>query len=276
MAVVAIMALLAVGCDSEPDTKSTAVPIGQTSTGTAASLSGHITVFAAASLIDAFSEVASDFRSTNPDASVDFNFAGSPTLVTQLGQGATADVLATADTTNMRNALDAGSVQDAGKTFAKNALVIVVPKSNPGGVTTPKDLAKPGLKLVLAQEDVPVGNYARQALDKFAASATYGADFNAKVLANVVSEEPNVKAVVTKVQLGEADAGIAYLTDVTSGVSGDIMEIAIPDEFNVIATYPIALTKTPGAPAVAQAFIDYVLSAEGQATLTKYGFITSQ
>jgi molybdate transport system substrate-binding protein len=128
------------------------------------------------------------------------------------------------------------------------------------------------LKLVLAQKDVPVGNYARQALDKFSADAAYGPDFSSKVLANLVSEEANVKAVVTKIQLGEADAGIVYVTDVTAGVSGDITQIDIPDAFNVIASYPIAITKDASRPAAAQVFIDYILSAAGQATLKSFGF----
>lgn len=263
-----LVAALAVACGG--DSQKTPTTLTKSST---ANLSGKITVFAASSLTYAFKQIAADFRAANPGASVEFNFGGSPALVAQLDQGATADILATADQKNMQAALEKKLVRDAGTPFVKNRLVIIVPKSNPGGITSPKDLAKPGLKLVLAQKDVPVGNYARQSLDKFSADATYGAAFTQSVLANIVSEESNVKAVVTKVQLGEADAGMVYTTDVTSGVAGDITTVAIDDQFNIIATYPIAITKDAGKPDVAQAFIDFVLSEKGQATLKQYGFI---
>jgi molybdate transport system substrate-binding protein len=268
---------IACGSDGDSDKTATSQPGSRTGSPSAASttapVSGKITVFAASSLTDAFNEIAADFKTANPDASVEFNFAGSPALVTQLEQGASADVLATADQKNMQRALDKTLVKDGGTPFVKNRLVIIVPRSNPGGISTPADLAKPGLKLVLAQKEVPVGNYARQSLDKFGANATYGADFNQKVLSNLVSEEPNVKAVVTKIQLGEADAGIVYVTDVTAGVTEDINQVAIADEFNVIATYPIAVTSDAGSAAAAQAFIDFVLSETGRAILEEHGFV---
>lgn len=256
-----------VACGSSAEAPENASP----ASGTPAVL-GEITVFAASSLTDAFTKLAADFKAANPDASVTFSFGGSPTLVTQLDQGAPADVLATADQPNMQSAVDKGLIAGEPSTFARNRLAIIVPKSNPGGITTAKDLSKSGLKLVLAQKDVPVGNYARQALDKFSADATYGSDFSQKVLANLVSEEANVKGVVTKIQLGEADAGIVYVTDVTAGVSGDVTQIDIPDQYNVIASYPIAVTKGASKRVVAQAFIDYVLSDAGQAVLESYGF----
>lgn len=270
LALAVVIPALAIACGSDGDREETptAVPVSTTSA------SGSITVFAAASLTDAFEQIAADFETANPEASVVFNFAGSPALVTQIEQGAAADVLATADQKNMDSALENSLVQDAGKPFVQNRLVIIVPKSNPGGISTPANLAKPGLKLVLAQKEVPVGNYARQSLDKFSADASYGADFSESVLANLVSEEPNVKAVVTKIQLGEADAGIAYVTDVTDGVANDISQVAIPDEFNIIATYPIAITEEADDPDVAAAFIDFILSDAGQATLEEYGFIS--
>jgi molybdate transport system substrate-binding protein len=261
--------MMAIACGGDGDSRAAPATAPASS---AQSISGSITVFAAASLTDAFGQIATDFKAANPGASIEFNFAGSPALVTQIEQGASADLLATADQTNMDSALEKSLVQDAGKPFVSNRLVIIVPKSNPGGISTPADLAKPGLKLVLAQKEVPVGNYARQSLDKFAADATYGDDFSDKVLANLVSEEPNVKAVVTKIQLGEADAGITYVTDVTVGVANDISRVPIPDAFNIIATYPIAVTREAGAPEVAAAFINFILSDAGQATLEEYGF----
>lgn len=237
-----------------------------------AGLSGSVTVFAASSLTDAFKEEATAFESEHAGVHVSFNFAGSPTLVAQLEQGARADVLATADEQNMHAALSNGNVVDAGQTFAQNVLIIVVPKSNPGRIASPLDLGKPGLKIVLAQEGVPAGTYARESLAKFDGNDGYPADFDAHVLKNLVSNEPNVKAVVAKVQLGEADAGIVYTTDVTPGVAQDVHTVAIPDAYNVVASYPIALTSdAPNVPA-ASAFFDFVLSAQGQTILRKYGF----
>lgn len=232
----------------------------------------HITVFAASSLTDAFGEIGDAFEAANADVRVEFNFAGSPTLRTQLREGARADVLATADQPNMNAALEADVVIDAGVTFARNELAVIVPSDNPGDITSPYDLARPGLRLVLADEEVPVGRYARQSLDLMAAQPEGGSAFVDDVLANLVSEQPNVKAVVTAVQLGEADAGIVYVTDVTPDVVGDIEMIDIPDDVNVIASYPIAVTTEAGEPELARAFIDFVRSDAGQAILEAHGF----
>ena len=263
----------ACGDDDGDDTPEPTQPAATQPAGDATPVAGDITVFAAASLTDAFNDIAEAFTTDNPDADVEFNFAGSPALVTQLAEGAPGDVLATADQRNMDSALEQEAVADAGTPFARNRLVIIVPSDNPGAVETPADLAKPGLRLVLALAEVPVGNYARQSLANFDGTDGYAADFSATALENLVSEEPNVKAVVTKVQLGEADAGIVYVTDVTDDVAPDIATIDIADAFNVIATYPIAVASDTGSPDLAQAFIDYVLSDTGQAILTDYGFI---
>jgi molybdate transport system substrate-binding protein len=233
---------------------------------------GTLTVFAASSLTDAFKEIGTAFEAAHPGVKVEFQFGGSPTLRTQLEQGAKADVLAVADEANMQAALDKGLVATTGKVFVSNKLTIIVPKSNPGKVATPADLAKPGLKLVLAQKDVPVGKYARDSVTKMAADASFRTGFAEKVAANIVSEEANVKAVVAKVQLGEADAGVVYATDVTAGVVNDITQIAIPDTYNVIASYPIAALKASTHTTSAVAFVDFVVSASGQAILKKYGF----
>ncbi|MEX1254093.1 MAG: molybdate ABC transporter substrate-binding protein [Dehalococcoidia bacterium] len=235
--------------------------------------SGDITVFAAASLTDPFNEIGDAFEAANPDVGVTFQFAGSPALQTQLAEGARADVLATADESNLEAALDAGLVIDAAQPFARNKLAIIVPADNPASIESCLDLANDGLKLVLAAEEVPAGNYARQSIDLMAQDPTAGAGFSERVLANVVSNEPNVKAVVTKVQLGEADAGIAYVTDVTPDVAADITVIEIPDDMNVIAVYPVAVTSEAAEPEIAAAFIEFVLSDEGQAILRQHGFL---
>lgn len=242
-------------------------------TPTTVPLSGDLTVFAAASLTAAFEDAGAAFEAANPGVEVTFNFGGSPALRTQLEQGAAADVLAVADTKNMQAAIDKDLVADGGTMFTRNRLVIAVPADNPGGITSPAELAKGGLKIVLAQEDVPVGAYARESLGKLEADASYGAGFRDRVLANVVSNEPNVKAVVTKVQLGEADAGIVYATDITAGIEADVTSVEIPEQFNVIAEYPVAVTTNASERDIAQAFIAFLLSGDGQDILAKQGFI---
>jgi molybdate transport system substrate-binding protein len=235
------------------------------------SVTGELMVFAAASLTEPFTEMGKRLELSHPGLKVIYNFTGSPALRMQLEQGAHADVFASADTTQMEQAKQSGVVQGESPIFVKNRLVVIVPKANPGKVAEFRDLAKPGLKLDLTNAKVPVGNYSRQAISK--ANADYGADFEKQALANIVSEEDNVKQVVTKVQLGEADAGIVYVSDVTPKVSKDVQTIPIPEAYNQIATYPIALTKEVKNSAAAQVFIAFVLSVEGQAILKAHNFI---
>ena len=273
---VAFGALLGAACGSDSnDPDPTAIGVQPTPAPTS-SLSGSITVFAASSLTDAFTEAKDAFIAENPDVSIEFNFAGSSALTTQLQEGAPADVLATAAQKSMDTALESGSVVDAGQVFAKNRLAVIVPKDNPANIQSTCDLMTSGVKLVVAEEGVPVGDYARQAFANMDVDAACGAGYSDGVLGNIVSNEANVKAVVTKVQLGEADAGIAYVTDVTPDVAGDITIIPIEDAYNVIATYPIAVTTSAGDADLAQAFIDFVLSTEGQDILESYGFLPPQ
>ena len=233
---------------------------------------GELTVFAAASLTDAFGVIKTDLESANPGLTITFNFAGSQALVTQLEQGASADVFASASRKTMDTAVGKGLIDGKPAAFAKNRLALIVPKDNPAGVATPADLARSGVKLVLAQTAVPVGQYAREAICKAGReSAVYGEGFAEKVAANIVSEEDNVKAVVAKIQTGEADAGIVYTTDVNPQVAADVTVIEIPADINVVATYPIAAVKG-GKSALAHAFIEYVAGPKGQATLQSFGF----
>jgi molybdate transport system substrate-binding protein len=228
---------------------------------------GSLIVFAAASLTDAFTKIAADITAINPDVEITFNFAGSQALVSQIAEGgAEADVLALASPAQMKNAADSGIPVDGSVLFLTNKLVVVVPADNPAGIATPQDLAREGLRLVIANADVPAGNYARQSLCSVAAAA--GMSDVGGFAANVVSEEDNVRSVLTKVELGEADAGIVYVTDAMA--SGDkVRSIDIPLEQNVIATYPIApISDNP----LAAAFVSYVLTAAGQATLESFGF----
>ena len=240
---------------------------------TAPKIDGTTTVFAAVSLTDAFNEMGKALETANPGAKVTFNFAGSQQLRTQIQQGTRADVFASADEKQMQGAQQDGTIASEPQAFVHNKLVVIVPAKDQAGINEAKDLAKPGIKLILAQKDVPVGNYTRQSLDKMSQDPAYGSDFSTKVLTNLVSEETNVKAVVSKVQLGEADAGFVYSSDVTPAVRDAVKIIEIPDHFNVIANYPIATVKDGQNASGGQAFIDYVLSPAGQETLKKYGFI---
>jgi molybdate transport system substrate-binding protein len=163
---------------------------GSTIAAEAPRIQGELTIFAAASLTDAFKGMAAEIEQANPGTKLTFNFAGSPTLRTQLAQGARADVFASADEPNMAGAEKDGTIAGEPQVFARNLLVVVVPAKNPGGIHTLQDLTKPKLKLVLTNKDVPVGNYARQALEKLSQDATYGPDFAKRVLANLVSEGP--------------------------------------------------------------------------------------
>lgn len=230
---------------------------------------GTVTIFAAASLTDAFTEVETTLEAANPGLDIVNNFAGSQALVTQLTEGAPADVAAFASNTAMNNAVDAELISGEPETFVENVLTIVVPADNPAGIASAADLANPGIKLVLAQEDVPVGGYSRDSICNMAADpATYGEDFVANVAANVVSQEDNVRAVLSKVALGEADAGIVYTSDVTE----DVVALEIPEAVNELATYPIAPVATGNQDAAA-AYISFILSADGQTILESYGFI---
>jgi len=232
---------------------------------------GELTVFAAASLTEPFTEIGKRLEARYPGLQVVYNFGGSPALRAQLEQGAHADVFVSADAVQMERAKQGGVVQGETPIFVRNTLVVIVPKENPGQVAEFRDLAKPGLKLALAAATVPVGSYSRLALSK--ASTDYGVDFAQRVLHNVFSEEENVKLVVTKVQLGEADAGIVYVSDVTPQVGTDVLTIPIPDVYNQIANYLIALTSEVRNRAAAEVFITFVLSTEGQAIFKAHHFI---
>lgn len=229
-----------------------------------------LTVFAAASLTDAFDEIGRAFEATNQDVDIQYNFGGSQSLRAQIEQGAQADVFATANSKEM-DALVTGNFVAAEnpQIFLTNQLVVILPASNPAGLEELTDLTRNGLKLVLAAQEVPVGNYSLQALDKL--DAALGDGFKDKVLANVVSYENDVKQVVAKVQLGEADAGLVYRSDAIA--TPELQKIDIPVENNVVAKYPLAVLVESKNSELAQVFVNYVLSAEGQSILKKWGFL---
>ena len=263
-----LIALFLVGC--APAATQTAAPTEPPPT---ASEPKTLNVFAAASLTDAFSEIGKNFEAANPGVTVAFNFAGSQALRTQIEEGAPADVFAAANAKEMDMLVSGSHVNASASTsFLKNKLVVILPADNPAGIEHLEGLATSGVKLVLAAEEVPVGNYARQSLDLM--NGQFGTNFKDKVLANVVSNEDNVKQVVAKVQLGEADAGIVYTSDAVA--APELQTIEIPDDLNVIATYPIAPLSSSENADLASAFVEYVLSVDGQGVLQKWGFASPQ
>lgn len=223
-------------------------------------------MFAASSLTEAFAEIAAVFEEQNNGVEVLLSFGGSSSLATQITQGAPADVFASADEEQMQVVVDEGLTTSEPQIFTSNRLVLITPEDS--NVASLEQLAEPGVLLVLAAPDVPVGNYARKALEKM--NGTYGANFSERVLENLVSEESNVRQVALKVGLGEADAAIVYATD--AAVDEGVNTIPIPDDRNVLGTYPIATLTHSAQPEAAQAFVDLVLSDEGQAILTERGF----
>ncbi len=239
------------------------------STTTRGPVSGQITVYAAASLTDAFKDLGKQFEAAYPGSKVTFSFAASSALATQINEGAPADVFASADNAQMQVVTNNGDAEKP-KVFAQNLAVIAVPK-NDNIVRSLEDLAKPGVKLVLANRDVPIGKYAREIFLKASAGGAIDPHFSDDVLRNLKSEEANVRAVLVKVQLGEADAGVVYQTDIAAAAN-DVKAVEIPRQYNVVAQYPIAAITHSKNATSAQAFIDFVLSDAGQATLVHYGF----
>ncbi|WP_129674262.1 molybdate ABC transporter substrate-binding protein [Candidatus Chloroploca sp. Khr17] len=262
---------------TSPPAAPTEVPTtGPTVAATATTLSGPLIVFAAASLTDAFEAIATAFEQAYPGTEIIFNFAGSQQLAAQINEGAPADVFASANRSQMEVAIEGGRViSGTQQTFVRNRLVVITPSDNPAGITTLQDLTNPGLRLILADQAVPVGQYSLAFLARASALPAYTENYSATVLANVVSFEDNVRSVLTKVALGEGDAGIVYSTDAALEAD-NILQIAIPDELNTIASYPIAPIADRANPALAQAFIDFVLAPEGQQILVKYGFISPE
>ncbi len=236
-----------------------------------------LVVMAAASLSEAFTQIGGQFEAANPSFHIVLDLAGSQQLAQQLAQGAPADVFASANARQMQVAIDAGRVvKGSARVFATNRLTVISSRVSDTLLASPADLARPGLKLVLAAQDVPAGQYALEFLGKASTGAAYGSAFQSAVLKNVVSYEENVRSVVAKVALGEADAGIVYVTDVTSDASGKVTRLAIPDELNVVASYPIAAISGGAHLDAARAFVEMVLSPAGQAVLSRFGFSAAQ
>lgn len=224
----------------------------------------ELTVFAASSLTDAFTQIGEDFEAANPGVTVAFNFGSSGDLAAQITSEGTADVFASASEGYMDEVADDPGVTERAD-FVRNELVVITPPDNPADIRTFEDLGGDGVQVVLAAEGVPVGDYAREVLD--------AAGIAGSVLANVVSNEEDNASVVAKIVAGEADAAIVYVSDVTSRVAPDVNEVEIPDAVNVIATYPIAVVDGTRNAELARAFVSHVTGSGGQATLADFGFL---
>jgi molybdate transport system substrate-binding protein len=226
-------------------------------------------VLAAASLTDAFGDLARAFERARPGTRVELGFAGTSLLRAQIEQGAPADVFASADALHAA-ALEKQGLLEPPRPLTHNRLVVVTPALDPL-VQGLADLAKPFTRIVLANGSVPAGRYALQMLARAADDGRFGSDFATRVRVNVVSEETNVRAVLAKVALGEADAGLVYATDAASA-PGHVLTIAIPDQLNVVAEYSVGVLARSERRAVAQAFVEWALGPEGQAILRSHGF----
>jgi molybdate transport system substrate-binding protein len=254
---VALCSLIAAACsDDRPNADS-----GNTGS---AQEGGDLTVSAASSLTDPFTEIGKAFEQANPGSTVVFNFGPSDGLAGQIDEGAPVDVFASASPTWMDSVQDDGPGVTGRADFAQNRLAIIVPAENPAGIENLNDLTEDGVQLVLAAEGVPAGDYAREIFEN--------AGISKAALANVVSNEEDVKAVITKLIAGDADAGIGYVTDVTPAVSDRVTLIPISAEVNVTATYPIAVVNGTQEADLAKGFVDFVLG-DGQQTLAEYGFL---
>jgi molybdate transport system substrate-binding protein len=238
---------------------------GDGGSGEAAGPRTTLTVVAAASLTEAFTKIGRDFDAANDGVTVRFSFGPSDGLAQQIQQSGGVDVFASASPTWMDAVQEDPGVRDRAD-FARNRLVIITPADDPAGVDSIDDLADDGVKLVLAAEAVPAGDYAREMLAR--------AGISKAALANVVSNEEDVKGVVQKVALGEADAGVVYVTDVTADVRDRLSVVEIPDDVNVVATYPIAVVSGSDHPSLASRFVSYVSGGRGQDTLRSFGFLS--
>jgi molybdate transport system substrate-binding protein len=255
LAVVSVPALVLTTCGDDDDdsgSRTTKAPAEEPA------VEGDIAVFAAASLTDAFTELGTTFESENPGASVEFNFGASSALREQILAGAPADVFAAANTSNMDQVVEGGAASDP-QDFVTNLLEIAVLAGNEAGVTGLDDFAKADLLIGLCAEEVPCGEFGREALA------------NAGVTPSIDTNEPDVRSLLTKIEAGDLDAGIVYVTDVMA--AGDTVEgVEIPADDNVVATYPIAALTDSANPDAADAFVEFVLSDEGQEILRSYGF----
>jgi molybdate transport system substrate-binding protein len=259
-------ALVVAACTGDAAVTSAPATAAQT---TAASL--ELNILGAASLKGALDAAKSAYEASHAGVTLTISTDSSAALETKIEQGAPADVFLSADTTNPKKLVDGGFASGTAINFAGNKLAVIVPKDNPAGIRTPADLARAGVKIIAAGDEVPITKYATQLVRNLADQPDYPAAFDAAYASNVVSKEENVKAVVAKIALGQGDAAICYVTDAVT--SADIETIDIPLAANVPATYAGVVVKASANADAARAFLDWIASADGQGVLATFGFL---
>jgi molybdate transport system substrate-binding protein len=259
------------GASPTASTALSTAPSTATSSAAPSAAPAALTIYGAASLKGVLDNVKTTYETANPGTTLTISTDSSATLEAQIEQGAPADVFLSADTTNPKKLVDKGLAAGAAVTFAGNKLTLIVPTANPAGIKTPADLAKTGVKVIAAGDAVPITKYATQLVTNLAKVADYPADFAAKYSANIASKEDNVKAIVAKIELGEGDAGIVYVTDAKA--SAKVTTMDVPDTANVPATYAGVVVKASKDAAAAQAFLTWFVDPDGQAILSTFGFL---
>jgi molybdate transport system substrate-binding protein len=236
------------------------------------SSSVELVVFCAASLTGAFGEMGQIYEDEN-GVDVILNFDGTQAIRTQVEQGASADVFVSANKKHMDALMAEGFMDnDSVSIFTENRMVVIVPKGNPADIQSLSDLAEPGVMIVMGIREAPFGGYALQVLDNLANDPAYGPEYRDAVMNNVISQETSVSHLVSKIALGEADAGFAYQSDISPELSEQVSKVEIPDQYNVVAEYPLGMLKESENPDQAASFIEFVISPEGRTILEKYGF----
>ncbi|MEA2632354.1 MAG: molybdate transport system substrate-binding protein [Chloroflexota bacterium] len=266
---VTVLAFVLAACSGGGSASPSALPASAAASAPATAAS--LTIYGAASLKAVLDEAKTAYEAANPGASLTISTDSSATLETQIEQGAPADVFLSADTTNPNKLVDKGLADGAAVTFARNKLTIIVPTANPAGIKTPADLAGTGIKVIAAGDAVPITKYATQLVANLATVAGYPAEFAAKYTANIASKEDNVKAVVAKIELGEGDAGIVYITDAKA--STKVTTIDVPATANVPATYAGVVIKASKHVDAGHAFLTWFAGPDGQAILGTFGFL---
>jgi len=281
LAPVLLAALLVAACGGGSATPSAAASTAASGAPSAAASSApsvgtatELQIYAAASLKSVLAKVKTAYEAANAGITITVSTDSSTALETKIEQGAPADVFLSADTANPQKVVDKGLASGTVVKFAENRLTVIVPPANYAGITTPADLAKTGVKIIACADGVPIQKYTTQWLAKVAALPAYGADFPAKFTANVVSHEDNVGAIVTKIGLGEGDAGIVYITDAKASTYS-VTTIAIPSDENVTAAYGGVVVKASKSVDAATAFLTWLVSPAGQQIFSAAGFITT-
>lgn len=272
------MAIMFAGCTGT-DTSGTATPTATSDVTAAATTAAPqsepvtLTVFTAASLTGAFTEIADAYNSQSDGITAENVFDGSQALRTQIEQGAEPNIFVSANTKHMYALEDEGFMDnDTVQLFLENSMAIIVPADNPANIETLDDLAKPGVKIVMGTKDVPFGSYTRKVLDKMAENENYGTEYTDAVYANVVSEETAITSVIPKLTLGEADAAFVYKSDIKQEYKDQLKQIDIPAEFNVVAQYPLGILRESENKDASENFIEFVRGPVGSAILEEYGF----